>query len=200
VKRDPNQILLALRDWPVTEFVAGMKGRAAERMKTHFEAELVRMLRRLVRENASLRILPFCMHKYSVGGDDRLFYRRLLADFPDILARLDDRHRTPAEDLQTIARSRAIFAMRFHSVVFALGTGSPFAAVDYTMGGKIQGLLQDIGETDRIIPLESFDGDQAAARLLAAEPPKADLNSGVVATEAMLTEAFFRVWPRNPVL
>jgi polysaccharide pyruvyl transferase WcaK-like protein len=194
VERNPNQILLALRDWPISEFAASMNQTEAEKLKARFEAELHCMLETLVRENASLQIVPFCMHKYSVGGDDRIFYRRLLADFPEILACLDDRHRSPSEDLQTIARSRAMFAMRFHSVVFALATSTPFVAVDYTMGGKIQGLLRDVNETERLLPMDSFDGRKAAKDLLSATPPAAGLQSSVAATETTLSEAFRRAW------
>jgi polysaccharide pyruvyl transferase WcaK-like protein len=194
VERNPGQILLALRDWPVAEFAAGMKPAEAERTKARFEAELARMIRTLLQEDASLEIVPFCMHKYSVGGDDRIFYRRLLADFPEVLARLDDRHRSPAEDLQTIARSRAILAMRFHSVVFALSTATPFFAVDYTMGGKIQGLLADAGETERLLSIQEFDGQKVATQLLAAKAPAADLRAAIDATEAALTGAFQRAW------
>jgi polysaccharide pyruvyl transferase WcaK-like protein len=197
VERNPNQILLALRDWPISEFAASMNRADARKLKARFQAELRCMLETLIRENASLHIVPFCMHKYSVGGDDRLFYRRLLADFPEILARLDDRHRTPAEDLQTIARSRAIFAMRFHSVVFALGTATPFVAIDYTMGGKIQGLLNDVGEIGRLISIKDFDGRRAAAQLLAAASSVTDLSSAIAASEAELTGAFGRAWGRN---
>ncbi len=200
IERNPRQILLALRDWPVAEFAAEMEPAEAERTKARFEAELRRMIARLVEENASLEILPFCMHKYAVGGDDRIFYRRLLADFPGILARLDDRHRPPSEDLRTIARSRAILAMRFHSVVFSLGTATPFVAVDYTMGGKIQGLLTDVGEAGRLLPMNGFDGHQAATRLLAAVAPMADLPAAVAATEATLAGAFRRGWASNKIL
>jgi hypothetical protein len=128
------------------------------------------------------------MHKYAVGGDDRIFYRRLLTQFPEILSRLDNRHRTPIEDLQLIARSRAVLAMRFHSVVFSLATNTPFLAVDYTLGGKIAGLLGDVNALNLLIPIDRFDGAWAAERLLALAPPTIDLSGRVAATESAIAD------------
>ena len=176
VDRDPKQILLAVRDWPIEEFAARMEKTQAERIKLAYEMQLVVMIREILRADSSVKIIPFCMHKYAVGGDDRIFYRRLLVEFPEILARLDNRHRTPPEDLHLFARSRAVLAMRFHSVVFSLATKTPFLAVDYTLGGKIEGLLDDVGGKHLLISIDRFDGTSTAARLLSLERPGADLS------------------------
>lgn len=190
VDRDPKQILLAVRNWPIEEFAARMDKAHAERVKTTYETQLALMIREMLRIDRSLIIVPFCMHKYAVGGDDRLFYRRLLGEFPEILARLDDRHRTPIEDLRLIARSRAILAMRFHSVVFSLATKTPFLAVDYTLGGKIEGLLNDLGLRHLLIAIDRFEGVSAAARLLSLKEPAADLSTKVAETESLLERCF----------
>ena len=133
------------------------------------------------------------MHKYAIGGDDRIFYRRLLSHFPEILRRLDNRHRTPAEDLDMIARSRAILAMRFHSVVFSLATNTPFLAVDYTLGGKIAGLLDDLGGRDSLIPIDRFDGKSTARRLLSLKHPIIDVTNKVIASAAAIDRCFASV-------
>ena len=138
--------------------------------------------------NPAIRLIPFCMHKYAVGGDDRIFYRRLLTRFPDILSRLDNRHRTPQEDLDLIARSRAVLAMRFHSVVFSLATNTPFLAVDYTLGGKIAGLLGDVKALPLLIPIDRFDGASTAKRLLALTEPTTDLSMHIGATESAINK------------
>jgi polysaccharide pyruvyl transferase WcaK-like protein len=130
------------------------------------------------------------VHKYAVGGDDRLFYRRVLGEFPEILARLDDRHRTPTEDLRLIARSRAVLAMRFHSVVFSLATKTPFLAVDYTLGGKIEGLLNDLGLQHLLISIARFEGVSAATRLVSLEEPAADLSTKIAEAESTLEKCF----------
>jgi polysaccharide pyruvyl transferase WcaK-like protein len=190
VDRDPKQILLAVRNWPIEEFAARMDKAHAERVKAAYETQLATMIREMLRLDRSLKFVPFCMHKYAVGGDDRLFYRRLLGEFPEILARLDDRHRTPIEDLHLIARSRAILAMRFHSVVFSLATKTPFLAVDYTLGGKIEGLLNDLGLRHLLIPIDRFEGASAATRLLSLEGAAADLLTKIAEAESTLEKCF----------
>ncbi len=190
--RDRRRILLALRDWPLNEFGSGIDPAAAAIVKARYEAELVEMLRELQRLEPSLEIVPFCMHKYFVGGDDRKFYRRLLGRFPQILARLDDRHRPPAEDLRFFSSSRAVLAMRFHSVVFSLATNTPFLAVDYTMGGKIAGLLRDVGAPDLIRSIADFDGKAAARALLATEAVSRDPDEFAKIVETTLDRAFVR--------
>jgi len=193
-ERNPDQILLAVRDWPIHEFAADMDRAEAERVKARYEAELIKMIRELRRLRPSVRIVPFCMHKYTEGGDDRAFYRRLLKDFPEEYSRIDNQHRAPVEDLQTIARSRAVLAMRFHSTVFSLATRTPFLALDYTRGGKIQGVLRDMGASDLLTSIDNFDGSQMAKRLLAVEFPDVPLEQKVAAAEALLSQAFQRAF------
>ena len=84
--------------------------------------------------------------------------------------------------------------MRFHSVVFSLATKTPFLAVDYTLGGKITGLLEDVQMPDRLVSIERFDGADTAKRLLAASAPVADLDAKITATESALVRAFARLW------
>ena len=187
-ERDPKQILLALRNWPIEEFAARMERTQAEQIKAAYEKQLIVMIDEILRIDPAIRLVPFCMHKYAVGGDDRIFYRRLLTRFPDILSRLDNRHRTPLEDLDLIARSRAVLAMRFHSVVFSLATNTPFLAVDYTLGGKIAGLLGDVKALPSLIPIDRFDGASTAKRLLALTEPTTDLSMHIGATESAINK------------
>ena len=58
-----------------------------------------------------------------------------------------------------------MIAMRFHSVVFALATNTPFIAIDYTLGGKITGLLTDLGLQDRMFSISEFNHKQAVLKL-----------------------------------
>jgi polysaccharide pyruvyl transferase WcaK-like protein len=189
-ERDPKQILLALRNWPIEEFAARMERTQAEQIKAAYEKELILMIDAILRIDPTIRLVPFCMHKYAVGGDDRIFYGRLLTRFPDILSRLDNRHRTPLEDLDLLARSRAVLAMRFHSVVFSLATNTPFLAVDYTLGGKIAGLLGDLNALDLLISIDQFDGARTAERLLTLKKPSADLSTYIEATELTIDRCF----------
>lgn len=193
-KKNPRRILLGLRDWPLDEFASGIDRSEAIAIKDRFEAELATMLRELTHIDPSLEIVPFCMHKYIVGGDDRKFYRRLLKDFPEILARLDQRHRTPAEDLRMFASSRAVVAMRFHSVAFSVATETPFLAIDYTRGGKIAGLLDDVRAPGLIRGIADFDGSEAANSLLTVSSPPRDPAEMADAVENALGRAFAKVF------
>ena len=184
--RDTKQILLALRNWPIEEFAARMERTQAEQIKASYEKQLILMIEEMLRIDPAIRLVPFCMHKYAIGGDDRIFYRRLLTRFPDILSRLENRHRAPLEDLHLIARSRAVLAMRFHSVVFSLATNTPFLAVDYTLGGKIAGLLGDVNALPLLIPIDRFDGASTAQRLLALNEPTTDVSMHIEATESAI--------------
>ena len=191
VERDPNQILLALREWPIYDYGAKM-GEAAEPTRRRFEDELRRMVQAILTANPSAKIVPFCMHKNAVGGDDRAFYRRLFADFPAVLQHLDNRHRAPIDDLAVIARSHAMLAMRFHSLVLGLATNTPLLAIDYTLGGKIAGLLKDLDAESLMLSLADFDGCATAARLMAApSPPSVD---GRIAEAGRTLESVIRRW------
>jgi polysaccharide pyruvyl transferase WcaK-like protein len=198
-ERNSRRVLLALRDWPLNEFGAGIDPSTAASLKERYEAELIEMIRELHRLDPALEIVPFCMHKYFVGGDDRKFYRRLLQEFPHILGRLDDRHRSPAEDLRFFSCSRSVLAMRFHSVVFSLATNTPFLAVDYTMGGKIAGLLRDVGAPELIRSIADFDGRSTASALLTVEPLQRDADELARAIESALEGTFDRCF-RNAAL
>ncbi|MDZ4699284.1 MAG: polysaccharide pyruvyl transferase family protein [Rhodothermales bacterium] len=187
-----DRVLLALRDWPVNEYAAGLSPDDAIRARTHFEEEVLGFADGAADRMPGAVVIPFCMHKQAVGGDDRMFYRRLLADRPALLARLDDRHRPPAEDLAAFRSSRLVVAMRFHSVVFAIAAGRPFLAIDYTLGGKIAGLLDDLGLADRLIALTSFNADDAWRMALAAQAPPS-IQSHLDASRQVLSEAFIRL-------
>ncbi|MGB5750162.1 MAG: polysaccharide pyruvyl transferase family protein, partial [Desulfobacterales bacterium] len=81
-KRDPKQILLALRDWSIKDYGSHIDHKSAEQIKDRFENELRTLIKQLMTTDPNLKIIPFCMHKYARGGDDRFFYRRVFADYP----------------------------------------------------------------------------------------------------------------------
>ncbi len=170
-----EQILLALRDWPIAEYARTYTQSQAESLKAEFENQLRVCLRQLQEALPDTRLIPFCMHKLAVGGDDRFFYHRLLRDLPEVRQNLDMRHRLPAEDARLFQQSRLVLAMRFHSAVFSLGTRTPFFAIDYTMGGKVRGLLEDLSLTDNLLELKNFNGAEVANAMIARyqNPPAA---------------------------
>jgi len=178
----PSRIAVALRDWPIEEYAAGkMTGTRAAAVKRRLENELLRFVDTVVAAGAEL--LPVCMHTLSAGGDDRDFYWRLFANRPELARLVPSRRRPPVEEAELYHNSDAVLAMRFHSNVFALALGKPMLGLDYTLGGKIGALLEESGNGDRLLALETFDGEAAALRLLKSaaecdEPSVPDLSAG----------------------
>jgi len=167
--RDPNRVLLALREWSYPSYASELSTEQSLAITDQYHQQVRQLIHTLRERQSNTEIVPFCMHKYAVGGDDRMFYRERFGDDEAFMAHLDVRHRTPAEDLQTIATSGRMLTMRFHSLVFALITRTPFFALDYTRGGKIRGLLEDLGMADRMVAIDDFDGVAAAEKLLSTQ-------------------------------
>lgn len=141
------RLLLGLRDWPYHEFAAEKGAWEAERLKQRFEAEIVAGLEGLVERYPNLTIVPFPMCTNHLGFDDRWFYRRLFRDRPKLKDALDlsylGAELSPDEAISVFQSSTAALTMRFHSLVFALSTGLPAVAVDYTLGrGKVKSLAE----------------------------------------------------------
>lgn len=176
-------VALALREWMTAEYAADLNERAALEIKGRFEHELLRMIRRFKVVAPTAELVPVCMHTLSQGGDDRWFFHRLLADDPLARTAISWRRRSPKEELALLQAAAGVVAMRFHSVVFALGLGKPLLAIDYTRGGKIAALLHDTANSDRLVGLEGFDGEVAADMLLS------EIAAGVTPRAVELSEA-----------
>jgi polysaccharide pyruvyl transferase WcaK-like protein/MoaA/NifB/PqqE/SkfB family radical SAM enzyme len=174
--RRSETVLLALRDWPIREYGVGLSPRAATALKDRFEQELLAMADELARLVPDWQLRPLAMNTHPRGGDDRIFFRRLFARQPAVLDRLCWNRACPSEDFAAFRSARAVVAMRFHSAVLAIAAGTPFAAIDYTRGGKTAGLVSSLPEAEKPWPLEGFSGREFAARLVEAaqrRPPQA---------------------------
>jgi polysaccharide pyruvyl transferase WcaK-like protein len=188
-----STFLLALRDWQSTEYAATSDEANARELQLHFDEAIRELAVELLDAVPRARVVPFCMHKHQIGGDDRAYYRRVFAAMPQVLSELDMRHRPPAIDVRSFLEGRAVLAMRFHSVVFALASHTPFVAIDYTGGGKTTGLLNDLAARGIEVPapaaLDSVQVTDLATRLVAAEPVQ-DIDEYAVEGEHRLTTAF----------
>lgn len=157
-----RRILFALREWPINEYASSINPDKALRLKSLFEAEIIK-LKDLVKKK--FEVYPFSMHKYAVGGDDRFYHNKLWKNDADICSLIDWQHQTPEHDLKQFYNSCGIVAMRFHSVVFAIATCTPFIAVDYTEGGKIASLLTMLGLNDRLFYISNLNASIAYKKL-----------------------------------
>lgn len=106
-----------------------------------------------------LRLMP--MHSFSVGGDDRVFNRRLARHLiqKGLSADCVEVWRLPASPqdiIRSMQQAAICICMRFHSVVFAETLGVPFVAIDYTQGGKIHAYLEARGKLDFLLTLDDL--------------------------------------------
>lgn len=144
-----------LREWS-SEY----KGEAGEEeflmRRENFERNLAKGIKDFCRE-FKLKPAFYCMHTFVIGGDDRTFYRRFLAEhFSDMEYYLEERPSSVDQIIQAMRSSSYNLCMRFHSVLFANELNTNFFAIDYTNGGKITGFLTDRNKLDRMVPLRDI--------------------------------------------
>jgi polysaccharide pyruvyl transferase WcaK-like protein/MoaA/NifB/PqqE/SkfB family radical SAM enzyme len=163
-----DTILLALRDWPIDEYAQDIPREQAIVIKERFERELLEMVRELQRLAPDWKLRPVPMHTHARGGDDRIFFQHLFGNIPGLADSWSWQRITPEAQFSEFRAARAVVAMRFHSAVLAIASGTPFVAIDYTRGGKIAGLLKSVGNDEGPLNMEGFSGREAAARVIAA--------------------------------
>jgi len=165
-----------LRDWP--EVYRGDRTRAefiAD--KSVWDAQVIRLLIHAHKVfGGPIRLLP--MHCFHVGGDDRVYARRVERGIADhdasiecVVPRLPV---APDQLLSAMRSSRHSLCMRYHSVLFADVAGQPFTAIDYTGGGKVAGYLRDRGRSDRMISDEQLMSGTWERRARELFRPEAD--------------------------
>lgn len=112
---------------------------------------LSEFLRRLADWYPDRAIRLHAMHHFPVGGDDRLYGRRLATMIGRSTVSVDEVPRTPAETLDIMAGASFVVCMRFHSVAFAHAIGAPLLAIDYTDGGKVARFAREQGMDRRLV-------------------------------------------------
>lgn len=142
--RPDQRPLLAcfLRQWP-----AGYRGDRTvgehEQLRNRFEEQLGEQIRHAC-TTLGLRPALYSMHTFFEGCDDRRFNRAFadkhLAGLDPVI---DHRPSTVDSTIQAMRSAAACLTMRFHSVLFAHTLGVKYLAIDYTLGGKISGFLND---------------------------------------------------------
>ena len=148
-----------LREWG-QEYGGDRTDAEYQTTKTAFETEIVKLIHHVAQAQSVEQIHLLPMHTFSLGGDDRIFNRRLAKQ----LTALDSEHPaqavqfargpvSPLEILQSMHHATFSLCMRFHSVLFAETLGVPYLAIDYTGGGKIKAFLEQKGQLDRLISL-----------------------------------------------
>ena len=145
-----KRLVLGLREFPAAEYAPEMGAETVRAEVAKFETTLLGAIEALLNAHPDLQIVPLPMCTNHFGADDRWYYRRLFRTRPDLKARMDlsllNDELAPTEYLKVFATAHAVLAMRYHSLVFALGCGIPAVAIDYTLGrGKVQALAERAG-------------------------------------------------------
>ncbi len=140
-------LVLGLREFPYQQYAETLSHTACLAIKQRYEQVIGQLLEQLVERYPTLKILPLPMCTNHFGGDDRWFYRGVLRELPHLTPHLDltllGPELSPEHYRQAMGSGSALLAMRFHSLVFALGLGIPAVAIDYTLGrGKVAALAQ----------------------------------------------------------
>jgi MoaA/NifB/PqqE/SkfB family radical SAM enzyme/polysaccharide pyruvyl transferase WcaK-like protein len=154
-----KRLILAcfLRQWP-----AGYRGtrpvEAYEQLRERFEQSLGEQIRHAC-DTLGLRPALYSMHTFFEGRDDRRFNRafadKYLADLDPIV---EIKPSSVDSIIQAMRGASACLTMRFHSVLFTHTLGLKQVAIDYTLGGKINGFLCDHNATDRMVGLAAVAG------------------------------------------
>ncbi len=144
-----------LREWS-----AEYKGNLSEieflDMRDKFEANTALIIKQFCKEN-DVKPAFYPMHTFTVGGDDREFYRRFLKKYFDgedyFFYTKNAQVRTTVEAMKT---AKFNLCMRFHSVLFAHTLKTNFMAIDYTQGGKIHNFLSDNQDLHKLLDLKAL--------------------------------------------
>jgi len=143
-------LLLGLRDFPYVAYARHLGKNECQAAKRRYEYAVIEALERLavLHPDMMIRPLPMCTNHF--GDDDRWFYRRLFRGNASLQERLDlsllGAELPPLAYCEAFRTAHAAITMRFHSLVFALGLGTPTVAIDYTLGkGKVHALAERFG-------------------------------------------------------
>ncbi len=147
---DHKILLLGLRDFPYVEYAKHLSTEKSMEAKDHYENAVITALEKLSSQHSDLLIRPLPMCTNHFGNDDRWFYRRLFRNNERLINCLDlsllGPELTPLKYCEAFRGAHVVLAMRFHSLVFALGLGAPAIAIDYTLGkGKVRSLAEQFG-------------------------------------------------------
>src|SRR5690606_10799881 len=159
------QLALALRE-PPASYLGDLDRETA---REHFLDLLAASLNALLARRP-LTLVGCVMHTGFDDSDDHVMYARLrtrLRD-PERLRVAPGRH-----SLQDVVRafraSQGAFAVRFHAMILALATETPFVAVDYARpAGKVSAAAELAGVAAQVMPWDSLESAELLQRLESA--------------------------------
>lgn len=155
--KEKNELALFFRDWPygyasnlytADEFII---------QKNKFEIGLVNLIKEKASELNVDTIRFYHMHNFIIGNDDRDFSRYFIKKYfnDDIRVSFDNKLSTVESITKAMISSKMNVCMRFHSVLFAKKLDTNFIALDYTLGGKILGFMEQNNSLDNLMSVNN---------------------------------------------
>jgi polysaccharide pyruvyl transferase WcaK-like protein len=162
-KTDQRVVACFLRDWP-RNYAPEVTDEEYQTIKDNFEQQLATFLA-TVSQKYDLRLVFYAMHTFTVGNDDRAFNRRFIAErLPkNIDATYEMRSSSVDSIVEAMQSAQFCICMRYHSVLFAHIVQKNYIAIDYTLGGKIKGFLEDEGAMSQYCSLQSIANGEVDA-------------------------------------
>ncbi|MGH8018267.1 MAG: radical SAM protein [Opitutaceae bacterium] len=178
-----------------TEYFHGITASALEAMNRSVAGRVAAALQ-CVAEHGGLeaRLLP--MHCLHVGGDDRLFNRRIEAAGAAPCELFTTRAYLPLNDLLAQIQACSVaLPMRYHGHMFSLALARPFVSIDYSGGsGKVANLVTRLDWSEFAVKWADFQPTDIAARLVRAFDQESELRARLRRAgdsfAAMLREAY----------
>jgi polysaccharide pyruvyl transferase WcaK-like protein len=159
------QLALALRTPPASYLGSGDVASATEGFVRTLAAALD-----AIAEAGDVSFVGIVMHTGHADSDDHAVYRQLRSAMrhPERLQVAPGEH-SISQVIATLQESRAALTVRFHAMIFALATRTPFVAVDYARpDGKVSAAASDIGRSDDVILWDALTVDALTTKLLSA--------------------------------
>ncbi|MHB1297043.1 MAG: polysaccharide pyruvyl transferase family protein [Gemmatimonadaceae bacterium] len=189
--RRRDRLALALRV-PPARYLGDLDAR---REAERFLEVLARALNELMRDRP-LELVGCVMHTGFADSDDHAVYERLraLLERPSLLSVVPGRH-SLNDVVRALEGSQAALTVRFHGMILALATDTPFVAVDYARpSGKVSAAASLAGRAGAVVRWDELDAGELARRMrLALDPaqrfPAVDLGPARAARVRVLREA-----------
>ena len=153
--RQQKYLSCFLREWTF-EYCDKKNLKFYQDKKDKFEFNLAILIKNICKR---YDLIPafYPMHTFSIGGDDRDFYRNFISKyfkFEDIYFYKKNSNISVIKN--AMEKSKLNLCMRYHSVVFADVLDANYIAIDYTNGGKIFGYLSDKNKLGKSISLDEI--------------------------------------------
>lgn len=160
--RREGQLALALRT-PPKSYLGDLDPTVGT---DHFLDLVASALNTLGRERR-LTLVGCVMHDGTDDSDDHAVYARLRTrlEFPERLQVAPGRH-SVADVQRVLEGSQAALTVRFHAMIFALATDTPFVAVDYARpSGKVSAAAAIVNRRDAVLEWDAINEAALTQRL-----------------------------------